>query len=321
MAYAAPDNSPRTIRGPLLVFCGAIILLLFVVRGLQPQTGHVPPSLSARPPTAIGGALTNGLPDFDQSIADEIRKNGVITVTVHVGLYHQAGDSPRDFSKGDDPESNFYWGALFGIDTHFANAAGWRRAYRDRGDGRRILARSVFHKRVEPSEHWIERGVEKPFDVFVLANAWDHREVVSAMEQPIRAALCHETTTIECEGRSLGFDSKSVIVGYVGSNHMLEEYWDPLAQLGDCQPTRRVGVFYACPRSAVVLHMPLIDAGLYPVLFTRNTITPEAYVVDGIMEALMVGDLDAGFIDSAATQYARYQKGVGVESARNLFVR
>jgi hypothetical protein len=321
MAHVAQDNLPRTIRGPLLIFGGAIILLLFVVRGLQPQTGQSPPSLSARPATSIGAARTNGLPAFDQSIADEIRQKGFVTVTVHVGLFHHTDDSHREFARGDDPENNFYWGALFGFDTHFANAAGWRRAFRDRGEGRRILARSVFHKRVEPTEHWIDRGVENPFDIFVLANAWNHTEIVHAMEQPIRAALCRETTTIKCEGRSLGFDSDSVIVGYVGPNHMLEEYWDPLVQLGHCRPTRRIGVFYACPRSAVVLHMPLIDAGLYPVLFTRNTITPEAYVVDGILDALLIGDLDDGFIDSAATQYARYQKGIDIETARNLFVR
>jgi len=318
---SAGASPTRSIRGPLLICVAAVILLLFVARGLQPRTGDGRPPLSAQVPTSITGANSDDSSNFGASVAEDIRHDGVITVTVHVGLYHEPGLARRDFARGDDPQNNLYWGALFGLDTHFANAAGWRRAYRDHGDGRRILARSVFHKRVEPSEHWIALGVEQPFDVFVLANAWNHSSVVETMEQPIREALCNESTTLTCESRALQFGAASAIVGYVGPNHMLEEYWDPLARLGGCRPHRRVGVFYACPRSAVVLHMPLIEAGLYPVLFTRSTIVPEAYVVDGILDALLIGDLDAGFVDSAATQYARYQKSVGIETARSLFVR
>ena len=320
MTATPPDNHVQSIRVPILIFAGAVILLLFITRGLQPETGHGPPVLSARPAASVSRTAL-GLPDLRDAIVRRIRDEGLITVTVHVGLYHTPGKSPSPHAAGDNPDRNLCWGALYGMDTHFANAAGWRRALRDDGDGQAVLARSVFHKKVTPTEHWTALGITDPFDVYVLACAWHHGAIVESMEQPIRAALCNDVSVVVVEGRALRFGSGSVIVGYIGPNHMLEEYWDPLANLGACRPVARVGVFYACPRSAVVLHMPLVNAGVYPVLFTRHAITPEAYVVDGILDALMVGDLGPGFVDSAAAQYARYQKGVTIESARHLFIR
>lgn len=310
----------HTLRTPLLIFGGAVILLLFVVRGFQPEDGRVPTMLTAQPSYALSEAARDDLPTLPAVIAAEIRRQGYVSVTIHVGLYDQQKAETR-YADGDDPRTNLYWGALFGIDTHFPNSAGWRRAYRDEAADTKVVARSVFHKRVVPSEHWVELGVTEPFGVYVLAVAWRHDHLVEAMEQPIRDAICGQAVDLQVDGKSIAFGGGSAIVGYVGQNHMHEEYWNPLDRLDGCRLTRQVGIFYAAPFSAAVLHMPLVDTGLYPVLFTRNRITPEAYVVDGILDAMIVGDFDEGFIDSAAAQYARYQKGVGIETARSLFVR
>ncbi|MCB9854634.1 MAG: hypothetical protein H6818_03020 [Phycisphaerales bacterium] len=260
------------------------------------------------------------LPSLAATIAADIQRQRYVSVTVQVGLFDRDA-SGTAFADGDNPRTNLYWGALYGVDTHLPNSAGWRRAFRDDGIGNHIVARSVFQKRVTPSEHWIANGVTEPFDVFVLANAWRHDHLVEAMEQPIRDAICGNSTRIVIDGRPIEFGGASALVGYVGQNHMLDEYWDPLTRLEGCRLTRRIGIFYAAPFSAAALHRPLQETGLYSVLFTRNRITPEAYVIDGILDALIVGDLDDGFVDSAAAQYARYQKGVGIETARSLFIR
>ncbi|HPF39864.1 MAG TPA: hypothetical protein P5081_01815 [Phycisphaerae bacterium] len=311
------DNSLRT---PLLIFGGAIILLLFVVRGLQPESGRPPTVLTAQPSYALSQAARDELPSLPATIAEDIQRHGYVSVTIHVGLFDRDA-SGATFANGDDPRTNLYWGALYGIDTHLPNAADWRRVHRDQGRDEHIIARSVFQKHVTPSEHWVAFGVTRPFDVYVLANAWRHDHLVEAMEQPIRDAICGAVTQIPIEGRLIEFAGASAVVGYVGQNHMLDEYWDPLARLDGCHLTRRIGIFYAAPFSAAALHRPLEETGLYSVLFTRNRITPEAYVVDGILDALIVGDLDDGFVDSAAAQYARYQKGVGIETARSFFIR
>lgn len=300
-----------------------LIVILFIFRGLQQDGPDVArTSLSAGPSLALSSVLTPDAVDFETSLVRMIHQRRRLTATIHAALFdqHRAG-SPRAFADGNNPRTNMYWGALFGLETHFANAAGWRRAYTDDGDGAGIIRRVVFHRIAEPTAAWRARGVTESFDVYVLANAWPSSRIVDAMEQPLQEALCGQSVVLKVDGTSIAFGGGSAMVGYVGQNHMLDEYWDPFARLGGCRPERQVGIFYLCPRSAVVLHKPIVERGLYSVLFTRAAATPEAYLVDGMFKALLSGELGDGFISEAAAQYARYQKTVSHKLAASMLIR
>ncbi len=303
----------------------AVIVVIFVLRGFERDTGQPARQLthlSAEPSEALIGALRDDAAQFVPMLVDHIAARGYLTVTIHVALYEGRNrPSVRRFGDGTDAKRNLYWGAYYGIETHFANAAGWRRAYTDDGDGGHILRRVVFHRRATVSAAWRDLGVNEAFDVFVLANAWPSSRIVEATEQPIRDAICGEPVMLALDGQPLAFGGGSEIVGYVGQNHLLEEHWDVFARLGDCRPSRQTGVFFACPRSAVVLHREIIDRGLYPVLFTRTTVMPEAYLADGLLQALLSGELGDGFLSAAAAEDARYQKSVTAEQAARMFVR
>ncbi len=260
--------------------------------------------------------------EFETLLIDRIRRDGYLTVTVHTALLSSPENANDQFRKADQPDTNLVWGALYGVDTHFPNAAKWKRILTDRGNvNSHILRRSVFKKTSRPTEHWAARGITQPFDVYVLALAWHGDRTLDAMQAPVRDALCHIERTINADGRSLQFGGDSVILGYAGENILLDEYVDPIAAAHPCKLNEIRGIFYLCSRSAVVLHMPLIDAGFHSILFTRGNLPPEAYTINGIMDALLIGDLDRGFTDSAAAQYQRYQKGVDMEKARALFYR
>jgi len=103
------------------------------------------------------------------------------------------------------------------------------------------------------------------------------------MQAPVRDAMCSIERTIDADGRRLRFGGDSVILGYAGENILLEEYVDPIAAAHPCKLNEIRGIFYLCSRSAVVLHMPLIDAGFHSILFTRGNLPPEAYTINGIM--------------------------------------
>ena len=301
------------------------IVSLFVLRGLQEEPGveHTQTSLFAKPSGALKAALRPDAPPFEAALVEEILNRGYLSVTAHVALMDRnRPGAARSFNDGNDPHSNMFFGALFGMETHFANAAGWRRVLTDAdGDGRHIMRRVVFHRRAAVTPSWQARGITEGFDVYVLANAWPSSRIVEAMEQPLRDALCGEPVTLQVDDREVQFGGGSMLVGYVGQNHMLEEYWDPFAQLSGCTAMRQVGVFYACPRSAVVLHQATIDRGLYSVLFTRAAATPEAYLVDGMLKGLLSGELGDAFVTYAAGEYARYQKSVSPNLARSMLMR
>ena len=318
----APAGRGWEKRPAFAMAIAATILCLFLVRGLQPNgSPQAQTRLSAGPSELLSSALLPDAVDFEPSLVQMIEQQGFIAVTVHVALHDRPGNRKGKFGDGANPGTNLYWGALFGLETHFANSAGWRRAYADRGDKAQIIRRAVFHKRAEPTPAWVDRGVLEGFDVYVLANAWPSTRIVEAMEQPIIEAVCGESIALPVDGRIIEFGGAGAMVGYLGKNHMLDEYWDPFVRLKGCTMSRQIGLLYLCPRSAVVLHQTIASRGLYSVLFTRSGITPEAYLLDGMLNALLSGELGDAFLTEAAAQYARFQQKVSPNGARNLLVR
>ncbi len=296
---------------------------VFLWRGLQDENETEPLSmLSAASSDVLRNALLDEPLDFEAAITQSILRRGCFTVTIHVALadYHLA-DVPREFGNGASPRANLYWGALFGVETHLANAGGWRRAYTDDGDNDAIIRRVVFHKRVNPTDLWYARGIDDAFDVYVLANAYPAARIVTAMEQPLRDAMTREAILLRIDNQDVAFGAGSIVSGYVGHNWMLDQYWDAFAALPKDRTGAQRGVFYLCSRSAVVLHAPALRHDLYPILFVRSQIVPEGYLVDGILTALLRGELDDAILDEAALAYAEYQKQASPDIARQILIR
>lgn len=260
--------------------------------------------------------------DFESSLPRLIHEQGYLSVTVHVALYDDGRNRKRGLGDGSNPDANMYWGSRYGVDVHLTKDAGWTRVFKDRGDERRMIRRSVFHRRIDTNDAWLARTVEAPFDLYLLAVAWPNSRSVEATEQPLREALCGESTVISIDGRDIEFGAGSVITGFLGQNRLLTDYWDPFAALVGCKtPERQMGLFYISPRSAVLLHKPTLDHGLYSVLFARETITPEAYLLSGMLEGLASGELGDSFVTQAVKSYAKYQKSIRVSQAKMVLMQ
>jgi len=283
---------------------------------------HAPARLSAAPSEMLNAAVNERRRAFADRLTTSIRRRGYLAVTVHVGLADTASSRvPERFGDGEHPGTNLTWGALYGVDTHLPNSAGWDRVYGDDGGGGPILRRSVFRRPCQATAAWRARGVDRPFEIYLLANAWPHAHLRTAMVQPLRELLAGETTTIRIGQHEIGFGGAGDVAGYIGPNPMLTAYWDAFAGLPRRPSDGERGVFYACPRSAVVLHAACVDHGLYPLLFTRTSVPPEGYLVSGLMDALGAGVLDAGLLDAVAAAYVRHHSDVSPGLARSYFFR
>lgn len=308
--------SARRIYILVSMLCAFGFIAAIAFRPRATTTPHGISSLRAAPSAELIAATRVSAATFQSHLVRTIQQQGHLTVTLHVGLTDGEA-TPSKFTNGDDPRTNLCWGALYGVDTHMANAAGWRRFYGDKGDGNRIIRRSIFSRRVAPSAEWVAAGVDQAFDVFVLANAWPASRLREAMSQPIRDACADGPVVITHDGMSLAFGSASCMVGYLGPNAMADAYWDPFEACNSGGHSR-IGLFYLSSMSAVYLYDSAVRNGFYPVLFARLPIVPEAYLFDGMMQALLEGELDEGFLDSAARAYAKYQKSIPAESAASM---
>lgn len=315
--------SSRRIYAVAAMGSVAVFLVFVFVRGYSARKPSSTVSLIGAPGALLRDATMSARVPFADALADAIRSDGRITVTVHVGLADARllPGAASKFLNGSNHRTNLCWGALYGVETHMANAADWRRCYTDSGDGNSIIRRVVFHRRVVPTDKWLALGVVEPFDVYVLACAWPASRVHEAMNAPIRDAATAQPLFIDIDGLQIGFGGASAITGYLGPNAMNQGYWDPLNGLVMAARREQIGLFYICSMSAVYLHDTLVKRGFYPVLFAREPIVPEAYLLDGMLKALLQGDLDNGFVESAAAHYAKYQKGTPIARARHILFR
>lgn len=293
------------------------------------QSHHDTITAPVRPPSEY--AVQRRAETFERLLVDEVQRDRRVLVVVHVAL---AGPSKRSHSPRPafDARTDLRWGAMYGFATYLARLPGWRRVedfhlqiHADPASGSAqadagVVESTLLRSTIQPGEAWQARGVSQPFDVFVLGVAYSPDAAMNAMLACVQQAMGRRTTRITLDREGLMLDRPPVLVGYLGRNAVADEPVDLFASLRIDAP-RPTGVFFAASHSALQLHAACVHHGLYPVLFAREPIVPEAYLIEGILNALEPGRLDDGFLDSAAAAYARRQKGVSPQRARDMLFR
>jgi hypothetical protein len=82
---------------------------------------------------------------------------------------------PKELGNGQDPSSNLYWGALYGLRTHLARSSEWQRLSTSKTSDERILERSVFFAEVSRKETDVS--------VYIVADAWDGSQIKPAIQR------------------------------------------------------------------------------------------------------------------------------------------
>jgi len=263
--------------------------------------------------------------EFRDDLLSAIWRDRLVTVTVHVALCDSRKSKVSDPNLGlvDNPFKNIYWGAMYGLERFFGDQKEWSLVYADRRRSRSVrlpLRRVVFSRRVVPGEEWRQRGVTEPFVIAMLGIAWSGRAAGDAMRATLMDALALQPPRdIRVGGTMLRFGSKSKLVGYVGYNVLRDDETILPKPAEAMPPPDPRGVFFISPSSEPSVGATLRRLGLHPLLLTTDQVTPEAYVLYGLTEALISGRIETGFSDLAARQYARYKK-MDLQAARQLFV-
>ena len=289
------------------------------LRVLPPGAMNDAPGRLAAPPGRDRGR------EFRDDLLADIWRDRLFTVTVHVALCDSRKSKVSDPNLGlvDNPFKNIYWGAMYGLERFFNDQKEWSLAYAHSRRSRSVrlpLRRVVFSRHVVPGEQWRQRGVTESFDIAMLGIAWSGRAAGDAMRATLMDALgLQPPRDIRVGGTMLRFGSKSKVVGYVGYNVLRDDDTILPKPTEPLPPPDPRGVFFISPSSEPSVGAALRRLGLHPILLTTDQVTPEAYVLYGLMEALVSGRIETGFADLAARQYSRYKK-IKLQDARKLFV-
>jgi hypothetical protein len=210
---------------------------------------------------------------------------------------------PAALGNGEDPARNLYWGARFGVKTHFNASREWRAVGSVRNPSPKVLERVVYKHRTR--------------DAYLVADAYRGAEIKQATVDFFGVASGSLNPTFEDGGRTygLGRGAAAHLVAYVGHDGLMDfQLPSPPERRDD---VRRDAVILACA-SKQYFAPALRETGAHPLVWTTNLMAPEAYVLKAALDGWLAGEGGEQVRQRAARAYDKYQN-CGLRAAQRLF--
>jgi hypothetical protein len=207
--------------------------------------------------------------------------------------------------NGDNPASNLYWGAAFGVKTFFKKSKDWELVSEVQNPKPTVLERLVFK--------------HKQKDLFMIADAYRGKEISQTIRDFLEAAAGWpgEGIKVSVKGAERSFNSggSSELLAYVGHDGLMDFklHSPPLAR----DKRQRKAMILACISKEYFASV-LKPTGAQPLLWTTNLMAPEAYILSAAFEGWTKGENNEQIRQRAAKAYDSYQN-CGPKSANNLF--
>ncbi len=209
---------------------------------------------------------------------------------------------PKTLGNGQNPKTNLYWGALYGVKTHFKKSKDWTFIKSIPSNNPQILERVVF-KHVTT-------------DTYLLADAYDGKYIKQTTTDFLKASSGDFSTTITVDSNPLNFGGKADLVSYIGHDGLMEFQLD-IDLIKNTSATKDV-IILAC-YSKEFFKPYLEKTGANPLVWSTGLMAPEAYTLKWALDGWIQEKSDNEIRELAAQAYNHYQK-CGIRGARNLLV-
>lgn len=203
--------------------------------------------------------------------------------------------------NGQNLRTNLYWGAGYGIRTHFSRSATWK------------LQQSVMN----PSSDILERVIFKHAtkNVVLVADAYRGDRMKTCLQDYFQILAGLKTDTISLADSSLVIGNTTDLVAFNGHNGLMDVMIDTIKNV-DGKVKDAIAI--ACASHGYFVDY-LNAAGGYPLVMTAHLLAPEAYVLHNVLDAWIEEKTDEETRFAAAQGYHNIQK-CGIRGASNLFV-
>ncbi len=242
---------------------------------------------------------------IQQRLRAKSNENELRIIHVYVPLCDNEfqGIVPVNASLGDGTNlrTNLYWGAGYGIKTHFKRSSKWQTLGSTFNVSTNVLERVVFKHAGQ--------------NVILVADAYRGDQMESCVKDYFNTLAGLKTDTIAIGDSSIVIGSTTDLVVFNGHNGLMDVSIDTVYNVD--------GVLKDAVAIACVSHSYYVDylnkLGGYPLVMTAHLLAPEAYVLDHVLDA-WINNQPAEEIRFAAAQgYHKVQK-CGIRGASNLFV-
>lgn len=261
----------------------------------------------------VWGAAGNAVQD---RLDSDIRAGRPIIVHVVVALCDNVNQGivpvPDALGNGQNPNTNLYWGALYGVRTYCARTAGWQTIESVKPDDKRILDRVILFSSLKRA------GQRVP--VYIIADAWNGAEIKAALSSFLRISAGRSAEVISIEHnstrRELHAGGSAQLVAFVGHNGLMDFSLELTLQVSP-QSIPRSAIVLACASKPFFLE-PLEAVAAHPLVLTTGLMAPEAYILDAAIRSWIESGTTTSVVEAAAAAYNKYQQ-CGLNAARKLF--
>lgn len=208
---------------------------------------------------------------------------------------------PKKIGNGDNCDDNLYWGAAYGVRTHFKRSADWKLLSTEQNVDADILERCVFQ--------------HKSGTVYLVADAYQGERIRQAVERFLDAAAAKGAESINVGGKAIPISGGADLLAYIGHDGLMD-FSLPLPEAQTQEKPKEVMIL-AC-KSKQYFQEHLDRAGAKPVLLTTGLMAPEAYVLEAALTGWVANESPKEVGLRAANVYNKYQK-CGIKGAKRLF--
>lgn len=230
-----------------------------------------------------------------------------VIVALCDNLYQGIVPVKPSLGNGQQPHSNLYWGAAFGLKTYLKRT-GWTMVGSPPSPRPEILERIVLKRAASL--------VGRPVELYVVADAWNGKEIRPAIDEFLAFSAGRDAEKVRLDDSEIDAGGAAHLLAFVGHNGLMDFTLERAPTAAAGAPARS-SVVLAC--SSQPYFVPyLVRGGSFPLLFTTGLMAPEAYTLDAVLMSWFGGQDVTGVHEAAAAAYHRYQK-CGLPAARRLF--
>lgn len=209
---------------------------------------------------------------------------------------------PAGIGNGQNARTNLYWGAGYGVKTHFDRATEWQRLTCDPAAEAHILDRAVWKHRDSA--------------VYIVAEAYDGRNIREATEDLLRHASGKTAREVKCGSMIVHAGGAADLICYVGHDGLMDFSLEDLFP-GPADGGRETIILACMSKRFFAPH--LRATGADPLLWTTGLMAPEAYTLKAALAGWVAHESSESIRERAAQAYNTYQK-CGINGARRLLV-
>lgn len=242
-------------------------------------------------------------------LAQKIENNEPLFVHIFVPLCdnENQGIVPVNKSLGDGQNlrTNLYWGAGYGIKTHFKRLKEWTLLSSQLDVDSVVLERVIFKKKYPNGA-----------TIFLIADAYQGDKMHECLTDYFASLAGKKKEILELDNDSIKIKAfgEADLIAFNGHNGLMDSY----AALFINEDNRmRDAVSIACT-SHTYFKRHLNVARAYPLLTTTNLLAPEAYGMEAVIDSWAMLEDGKTIRSKIGAMYHKIHK-CGLKGATNLF--